>query len=127
MWFLLIVLLAPPPGIDRVTVLNTFVTYEDCQPERNRIGFEMAESYPYDNDFRIVCEFRGTKPFLQPAHHEEPKVRSPFAVIPGIHSVLTRLDFVRAQISRFPTKSTCGIMTIVCTSPSSSRRSTKPV
>ncbi len=58
MWFLLIVLLAPPSGIDRVTVLNTFATYEDCQPERNRIGFEMAESYPYENDFRIVCEFR---------------------------------------------------------------------
>ena len=58
MWFLLIVLLAPPSGIDSVTVLNTFSTYEDCQPERNRIGFEMAESYPYDNDFRIICEFR---------------------------------------------------------------------
>ena len=65
MWFLLIVLLAPPSGIDRVTVLETFATYEDCQPERNRIGFEMAESYPYDNDFRIVCEFREAKaPFM---------------------------------------------------------------
>lgn len=58
MWFLLIILLAAPPGIDRTTVLNNFATYEECQPERDRIGFEMAESYPYDNDFHIVCEFR---------------------------------------------------------------------
>lgn len=69
MWFLLIVLLTPPSGADRVTVLNTFMTYEDCQPERNRIGFEMAESYPQDSDFRIVCEFRETKPSLMPIHH----------------------------------------------------------
>lgn len=58
MWFLLIILLAPPVGVNRATVLNAFETYEDCQPERNRIGFEMAESYPYDSDFRIVCEFQ---------------------------------------------------------------------
>lgn len=62
MWFLLIILLTSPPGIDRTTVLNTFATYEDCQPERDRIGFAMAESYPYENDFRIVCEFRETTP-----------------------------------------------------------------
>jgi hypothetical protein len=62
MWLLLIVLLAPPPGIDRVTVLKTFATYEACQPERDRIGFEMAESYPYESDFRIVCEFRERQP-----------------------------------------------------------------
>ena len=58
MWLLLIVLLAPPSGIDRVTVLNAFESYEDCKPERDRIGFEMAESYPNENDFRIVCELR---------------------------------------------------------------------
>jgi hypothetical protein len=58
MWLLLIILLAPLPGLSRTTVLNTFATYEECHPERNRIGFEMAESYPYENDFRIVCEFR---------------------------------------------------------------------
>jgi hypothetical protein len=69
MWFLLMVLLAPPSGIDRVKVLNTFATYEDCQPERNRIGFEMAESYPYENDFRIVCEFRNANPSLVPIRH----------------------------------------------------------
>ena len=62
MWFLIMILLAPPSGIDRVTILNTFVTYEDCKPERDRIGFEMAEHYPYESDFRIVCEFRDTQP-----------------------------------------------------------------
>ena len=61
MWFLMIILLAPPFGVDRATVLNTFATYEDCQPERNRIGFAMAESYPYESNFRIVCEFREEK------------------------------------------------------------------
>ena len=81
MWVLLIVLLAPPSGIDRVTVLNTFATYEDCQPERNRVGFEMAESYPYDSDFRIVCEFREAKSSLLPIHHER-HARSPFLLIP---------------------------------------------
>jgi len=58
MWFLLIVLLTAVPGIGQVTVLNTFATYDACQPERNRVGFEMAESYPGENDFLIVCEFR---------------------------------------------------------------------
>ena len=57
MWLLLIILLTPPPGLSGATVLNSFTTYEECQPERNRIGFEMAESYPHENDFRIVCEF----------------------------------------------------------------------
>ncbi len=58
MWFLLLILLATVPGANKVTVLNTFYTYEACQPERNRIGFAMAESYPYENDFIIVCNFR---------------------------------------------------------------------
>jgi len=61
MWLLLIVLLTPLPGSNGVSVLNTFTTYEECQPERNRIELEMAESYPYENDFRIVCEFREKK------------------------------------------------------------------
>jgi hypothetical protein len=78
-WFLLIVLLAPPSGIDRVTVLNTFETYEDCQPERNRIGFEMAESYPYENDFRIVCEFRSVNSSFVPIRHAR-QARGPFSL-----------------------------------------------
>ena len=75
MWLLLIILLTPLPGIDGVTVLNTFATYEECQPERDRIGFEMAESYPHENNFRIVCEFRERRPskgLLRHIPHERP-------------------------------------------------------
>ncbi len=57
MWLLLIIMLTVNPGIERVTVLNTFETYDTCKPERDRIGFEMAEAYPEENDFVIVCEF----------------------------------------------------------------------
>ncbi|MBX3331241.1 MAG: hypothetical protein KF722_12610 [Nitrospira sp.] len=82
MWFLLIILLTPLPGINHVAVLNTFTTYEACQPERDRIGFEMAESYPYENNFRIVCEFREAKPSLVPVYHER-HARSPFTLTPS--------------------------------------------
>lgn len=67
MWLLVIVLLAAPTGISRMTVLNTFSTYEDCQPERDRVGFEMAESYPNDHDFHIVCEYQAKKPSRAPS------------------------------------------------------------
>ena len=82
MWLLLMVLLAPPVGVNRATVLNSFETYEDCQPERNRIGFEMAESYPHDSDFRIVCEFREEKPSLLPVRHERNALNS-FTPVPN--------------------------------------------
>jgi uncharacterized protein (DUF1684 family) len=62
MWVLIIIFLTSSPDITRVAELNTFATYEECQPERNRIQFAMAESYPHDSDFRIVCEFREQKP-----------------------------------------------------------------
>ena len=52
---LVIVLLNIVPGLDKIMVLNTFATYEECQIERNRIGFEMAAAYPYDRDFVIAC------------------------------------------------------------------------
>ena len=67
MWLLAIVLLTAPAGISRMTVLNSFATYEDCRPERDRIGFAMAESYPNDNDFRIVCEYQEKKPSRTPS------------------------------------------------------------
>jgi hypothetical protein len=50
------VLLNVVPGLDKSTVLNTFSTVEECQIERDRIGFAMAEAYPYDRDFVIVCQ-----------------------------------------------------------------------
>ncbi len=92
MWLLLIVMLTPAAGVSPATVLNTFDTYEDCQPERNRIGFEMAESYPYENDFRIICEFRAhpkglthhideeTSPLDRVFHVQLPIPHDPFSV-----------------------------------------------
>ena len=56
MWLLLMVLLYVVPGLDKGTVLNTFATSEECQIERDRIGFAMAEAYPYERDFVIACQ-----------------------------------------------------------------------
>ena len=56
MWMLIIVLLNIVPGLDKTMVLNTFTTSEECQIERNRIGFEMAAAYPYERDFVIACQ-----------------------------------------------------------------------
>jgi hypothetical protein len=56
MWMLIIVLLNIVPGLDTVMVLNTFATSEECQIERNRIGFEMATAYPHERDFVIACQ-----------------------------------------------------------------------
>lgn len=70
MWLLVIVLLVAPAGISRVTVLNSFASYEECKPERDRIGFAMAESYPQENTFRIECALREQKPSLQPIRFE---------------------------------------------------------
>ena len=56
MWILVIVLLNNVPGLEKIMKLETYATYDECQVERNRIGFEMAESYPYDRDFLIACQ-----------------------------------------------------------------------
>ena len=53
---LIIVLLNIVPGLEKITVLNTFATSEECQIERNRIGYEMAAAYPHDRDFVIACQ-----------------------------------------------------------------------
>jgi hypothetical protein len=55
MWLLIMILLNTVPGLEKITVLNTFSTPEECQSERNRIGFEMAAAYPYERDFVIAC------------------------------------------------------------------------
>ncbi len=62
MWLLVIVLLLPVADAEQV-VLKSFATYEECQPERDRVGLEMAESYPYDA-FRIICAFRASPKVL---------------------------------------------------------------
>lgn len=57
MWVLLLVFLnCQCPGI----VLKTFDVEQDCQIERDYVGYEMAEAYPYEADFRIECQ--GPKP-----------------------------------------------------------------
>ena len=56
MWILVIVLLTNVPGLDHITVLQTYATSEECQIERNRIGYEMAAAYPYDRGFVIACQ-----------------------------------------------------------------------
>ena len=55
MWQLVIILLTVVPDIQTVTVLFTYDTYEECQVERNRVGFDMAASYPYELDFVVDC------------------------------------------------------------------------
>lgn len=39
----------------QVTELGRFDTEQACNSERDRIGFEMAEAYPHEADFQIVC------------------------------------------------------------------------
>jgi hypothetical protein len=56
MWLLVIVLLNTVPGLDHITVLETYATAQECQSERNRVGYEMAAAYPYDRDFVIACQ-----------------------------------------------------------------------
>lgn len=58
MWQLLLVLLTVVPGLERITVLNEFPTFRECSGERNRIGFDMAEAYPWVADFRIECRLK---------------------------------------------------------------------
>ena len=53
MWLLLMVLFAQLPT--RVAVLSTYPTAESCQQARDHVGFEMAEAYPHERDFIIIC------------------------------------------------------------------------
>ena len=57
MWFLIMVLLNMNgvPGLDKFIVLQTYATSQECQIERNRVGYEMAAAYPYERDFVIAC------------------------------------------------------------------------
>ena len=58
MWVLLIVLLNIVPGLERSSVLEKYHTADECEVARDRVGLAMAEAYPYDHDFVIVCEYR---------------------------------------------------------------------
>jgi len=57
MWILVIVLLNGVPGLDKIMMLETYTTAQECKVERNRVGYEMAAAYPYDRDFVIACQF----------------------------------------------------------------------
>ena len=56
MWLLVMILLNDVQGLNKIMVLNTYATSQECQIERNRIGYEMAEAYPYERDFVIACQ-----------------------------------------------------------------------
>ncbi|HXV67829.1 MAG TPA: hypothetical protein VD738_02810 [Nitrospira sp.] len=56
MWFLIIILLNDVPGLSKITVLQTYPTAQECQSERNRVGYEMAAAYPYERDFVVACQ-----------------------------------------------------------------------
>ena len=58
MWLLIMVLLSIGPGIEKIIVLQTYATSQECQSERDRIGYEMAAAYPDDHDFEIACKAR---------------------------------------------------------------------
>ena len=53
MWLLLYIALLPQPH--PVSVLNVFSTAKACYAERDRIGREMADAYPYERTFIIDC------------------------------------------------------------------------
>jgi hypothetical protein len=44
------------PGLEKMIKLETYATSEECQIERNRIGYEMAAAYPNERDFVIACQ-----------------------------------------------------------------------
>ena len=54
MWILVLIFLGP--DILNVQELDHYATWKACQTERNRIGFEMAEAYPWSMDFRVECQ-----------------------------------------------------------------------
>jgi len=56
MWLLVMILLSNVQGLDKVVVLSTYATSQECQTERNRVGYEMAEAYPHERDFVIACQ-----------------------------------------------------------------------
>ena len=56
MWLLLMIFLSPE--LHSSMVLAHYDTEYECQDMRNAVGFNMAEAYPQDDDFRIVCEYQ---------------------------------------------------------------------
>lgn len=55
-WLLMIVFLGP--AIFTQQELHRYDTIQECQVERDRIGYLMAAEYPWDHDFNVVCQFQ---------------------------------------------------------------------
>jgi hypothetical protein len=55
MWWLVLVFLAFPA---RPIVIERFVNQEDCQEKRDKVGYNMAEAYPYERDFIVECQLQ---------------------------------------------------------------------
>jgi len=64
MWLLLYISLVinPVTVMEREqpngTILERYTTEEECHRWRDYIGFHMAEAYPFDRTFVIVCRKR---------------------------------------------------------------------
>jgi hypothetical protein len=64
MWFLLFIQLIVHPVTlvehenGKTVLAPAFETFEACQASRNYIGYWMAEAYPLDRSFTIVCRYR---------------------------------------------------------------------
>lgn len=57
MWVLLLILLTPATGIEKVTVLEKFKTQEECQEMQQKVYAGLLDAYPNDVDFVIKCKF----------------------------------------------------------------------
>lgn len=58
MWILLIIMLAPNVSGQLMEELESFATEHECQTVRDQVGRDMADSYPNEADFRLVCWYR---------------------------------------------------------------------
>ena len=76
MWLLIMIVLNDVPGLDKIMVLNTYTTSQECQIERNRVGYEMAEAYPYERDFVIACQYESKVRLISAA--EGSKAMTPY-------------------------------------------------
>ena len=55
MWILVLVLIPAITGFDRVTLLETLQTEEECIALRQTVLEGMLEAYPEDTDYSIEC------------------------------------------------------------------------
>jgi hypothetical protein len=55
MWILVLVLIPAIQGFDRVTLLETLKTEEECTALRTIVIEGMAQAYPGDQSYSIEC------------------------------------------------------------------------